>query len=220
MDYYIALGVSRDADLAKIKRAYRIIAKKYHPDVAQSSDDTEQFREIREAYETLADEAKRQKYDQELARRDSRLRVSKVPELIRGRKALVEHLELFTSPTDEFFEGIVPGFFTRERRSISKDLYFEAILSLTEARKGGLFPITVPVIEPCPQCTKSGFWEDFFCPLCLGHGAVHSERQFSLSIPPNVQHGTSIRISMEDIGLRNAYLNVIVHIDPELDEGW
>jgi DnaJ-class molecular chaperone len=220
MDYYIALGVSRDADLAKIKRAYRIIAKKYHPDVAQSSDDTERFREIREAYETLADEAKRQKYDQELARRDSRLRVSKVPELIRGRKALVEHLELFTSPTDEFFEGIVPGFFTRERRSISKDLYFEAILSLTEARKGGLFPITVPVIEPCPQCTKSGFWEDFFCPLCLGHGAVHSERQFSLSIPPNVQHGTSIRISMEDIGLRNAYLNVIVHIDPELDEGW
>jgi molecular chaperone DnaJ len=219
-NYYIALGVSRDADLAKIKRAYRIIVKKYHPDVSQCSDDTERFREIREAYETLADEAKRQRYDEELARRDSRLRVSKVPDLIRGRKAAVEHLEPFSSPMDELFEGLVPGFYTRERRSISKDLYFEAILSPSEARNGGLFPITVPVMEPCTRCAKSGIWEDFFCPVCLGHGAVHSERQFSLSIPPHVKHGTSIRISMEDVGLRNAYLNVIVRIDPELDEGW
>jgi DnaJ-class molecular chaperone len=220
MDYYIALGVSRDADLAKIKRAYRFIVKKYHPDVAESSEDRERFLEIREAYETLADEEKRQKYNQELARRDAGLRVSKVPEVIRGRKAFVEHLKPFESPADEFFEGLVPGFFTRERRSISKDLYFEAILSPTEARNGGLFPITVPVIEPCPRCAKSGFWEDFFCPTCFGHGGVHSERQFSLSIPPNVKHGTSIRLSMEDIGLKNVYLNVILRIDPELDEGW
>jgi molecular chaperone DnaJ len=219
-DYYIALGVSRDADLAKIKRAYRIIAKKCHPDVAQSSDDSERFREIREAYETLADEAKRQKYDQELAEQASRSRVSKLPDLIRARKPFVDHLESFASRTDDFFEGLVPGFFTRERRSISKDLYFEAILSPTEARNGGLIPITVPVIQPCPQCAKSGFWEDFFCPVCLGHGAVHSERQFSLSIPPNVKHGTHIRISMEDIGLKNAYLNVLVRIDTALDEGW
>jgi DnaJ-class molecular chaperone len=216
MDYYIALGVSRDADLTKIKSAYRLIVKKYHPDVAESPEDTKRFLEIREAYETLADEEKRQKYNQELARRDSGLRVSKVPEMIRGRKAFVEDLKPFKSPADEFFEGLVPGFFTRERRSISKDLYFEAILSPTEARNGGLFPITVPVIEPCPRCAKSGFWEDFFCPTCFGYGGVHSERQFSLSIPPNVKHRTSIRLSMEDIGLRNAYLNVIVRIDPEL----
>jgi molecular chaperone DnaJ len=219
-DYYIALGVSRDADLTKIKRAYRFIVKNYHPDVTQSSADTERFLEIREAYETLADAEKRHKYDQELARRHSGLKLSGVPEVIRGRKAFVEHLETFASPADAFFEGLVPGFFTRGRRSTSKDLYFEAILSRSEARSGGLYPITVPVIEPCPRCAKSGLWEDFFCPMCFGYGGVHSERQFSLSIPPNVKHGTSIRISMEDIGLRNAYLNVIVHIDPELGEGW
>lgn len=219
-DYYIALGVSRNADLTKIKRAYRLIVKNYHPDVTQSSADTERFLEIREAYETLADAEKRHEYDQELARRHSGLKLSGVPEVIRGRRAFVEHLEPFRSPADEFFEGLIPGLFTKERRATSKDLYFEAILSPSEARNGGLYPITVPVIEPCPRCAKSGLWEDFFCPVCFGYGGVQSERQFSLSIPPKVKHGTSIRISMEDIGLRNAYLNVIVHIDPELGEGW
>jgi DnaJ-class molecular chaperone len=219
-DHYIALGVSRDADLTKIKRAYRLVVKKYHPDVTQSSEEAERFLEIREAYETLADEEKRHKYDQALGRRDTGLRVSNAPDVIRGRRAFVEHLEPFRSPADEFFEGLIPGFFTKERRATSKDLYFEAILSPSEARNGGLYPITVPVIEPCPRCTKSGLWGDFFCPVCFGYGGVRSDRQLSLSIPPNVKHDTSIRISMEDIGLRNVYLNVIVRIDPELGEGW
>jgi curved DNA-binding protein CbpA len=55
-DYYIVLGVSRGADIEKIKKAYRRVAKKYHPDVAQSEEGSEKFREIREAYETLVDD--------------------------------------------------------------------------------------------------------------------------------------------------------------------
>ena len=45
-----------------------------------------------------------------------------------------------------------------------------------------------------------------------------AEREFSLSIPPRVKHGTKIRLSMEDIGLRDVYLNVMVSIDPSLEE--
>jgi DnaJ-class molecular chaperone len=63
-----------------------------------------------------------------------------------------------------------------------------------------------------------GFWNDFFCPVCSGYGRIRSEREFSLSIPPRVKHGTEIRLSMEDIGLRGAYLNVLVLIDPALEE--
>jgi hypothetical protein len=47
---------------------------------------------------------------------------------------------------------------------------------------------------------------------------VQTEKAFSLSIPPNVKHSTKIRLSMEDIGLRDAYLNVLVSIDPVLEE--
>jgi DnaJ-class molecular chaperone len=61
-------------------------------------------------------------------------------------------------------------------------------------------------------------WEAFFCPACAGYGRVRSQREFSVSIPPNVKHGTEISLSMEDIGLRDAYLNIVVYIDPDLEE--
>jgi DnaJ-class molecular chaperone len=54
-DYYIVLGVSRGADIEKIKKAYKRVAKQYHPDTATSKESTDKFREIREAYETLGD---------------------------------------------------------------------------------------------------------------------------------------------------------------------
>jgi DnaJ-class molecular chaperone len=222
-DYYIVLGVSRGADLNKIKRAYRKVVKKYHPDVVQSEETKKRFLEIREAYETLSDERRRKDYDEELAKQGSRLRITRVPDIIESRTSLFEEMErTFSSATDDFFEGFLPGFFDADRGRIrGKDLYFEAILSPSEAAEGGLFPITVPTIEPCPKCGKMGTWEDFFCPVCSGYGRVQSEREFSLTIPPNVKHGTKIRLSMEDIGLRDAYLNVMVLIDPYLEaEEW
>jgi len=127
--------------------------------------------------------------------------------------------ELFSSSSDDFFEGFLPGFFDLDKGRIrDKDLYFEAILSPREASEGGLYPITVPVVVPCPRCARSGFWDDFFCPLCNGYGRIRSEREFSLSIPPNVRHGTEIKLSLEDIGLKNANLNVVIYIDPDLGE--
>jgi len=222
-DYYIVLGVSRGADLNKIKKAYRTVVKKYHPDVVQSEETKKRFLEIREAYDTLSDERRRREYDKELAKQGSELRITRVPDIIERRTSLFEEIErLFSSATDDFFEGFLPGFFDTEKGRIrGKDLYFEAILSPSEATEGGLFPITVPTIEPCPRSGKTGAWEDFFCPVCSGYGRVQSEREFSLTIPPNVRHGTKIRLSMEDIGLRDAYLNVMVLIDPYLEgEEW
>jgi curved DNA-binding protein len=62
-DYYEVLGVSRDADQDAIRRAYRKLARKYHPDLNSDSDAEERFKELGEAYEVLSDAEKRDRYD-------------------------------------------------------------------------------------------------------------------------------------------------------------
>jgi len=62
-DYYKILGVSRTASMDDIKKAYKILAKKYHPDVCKEADAEQKFKEIQEAYDVLSNPASRQRYD-------------------------------------------------------------------------------------------------------------------------------------------------------------
>ena len=63
-DYYEIMGVARDASPDEIKRAYRRLARKYHPDVSKEKDAEARFKEVGEAYEVLRDPEKRKAYDQ------------------------------------------------------------------------------------------------------------------------------------------------------------
>jgi DnaJ-class molecular chaperone len=222
-DYYVVLGVSRGADLHKIKKAYRMVVKKYHPDMGPSREDSERFLEVKKAYETLSDEEKRRRYDQKLARQGSQLKAPQASGLIRRRRAPLEDLDPLASAADEFFGGFVPGFlpdYFEKEHGKGKDLFLDIILTPQEAFAGGLFPMAVPVIEDCPRCRRTGMWEEFYCPVCRGKGRVQGRREFSLSIPPHVLHGTDIRLPLDDIGLANVYLNVSVLVEPYLGPEW
>jgi len=221
-DFYVVLGISRNANTDKIKRAYRKIVKQYHPDTSDVEQSPEKFHEVQEAYETLVDVQKRKQYDSELLTQKVPIRTAGVKEAVSMRRSVFDEIDQHTSFADDFLEGFLPGFFHKERsRALIKDMYLEAILSPREAHEGGMYPITIPVIESCPRCQKSGFWNDFFCPVCFGYGRIHSKREFFLTIPPNMKHGTEISLSLEDIGLTNVRLNIRVFVDPDLvDASW
>lgn len=82
MDYYVLLGIAEDADDETIRRAFRALARRYHPDVGAGSSPVE-FQRAREAYETLADPERRRRYD--LQRRSARARPVIVREVVVSR---------------------------------------------------------------------------------------------------------------------------------------
>jgi molecular chaperone DnaJ len=218
-DYYLVLGVSRGASPGQIKHAYRRIAKELHPDLAGSPAGADKFIKVKQAYDTLGDAEKRRRYDDELRRQGSARRIMRVPEIVRDRRRSYEEFARLGSFVDEFFEGLLPGFYSRPRfRPPEKEIYLEVVLSPSESREGGLFPIRFPVLEPCPRCASPGLRDEFFCPACFGHGSVSTEREFSLSIPPRTASGTAVSLSLEDIGLRDVRLNVEVQVDPLLED--
>src|SRR5690625_1969501 len=63
-DYYEVLGVGKDATPEELRKAYRKLARKYHPDVNKETDAEDKFKEVKEAYEVLRDDQKRAQYDQ------------------------------------------------------------------------------------------------------------------------------------------------------------
>ncbi len=181
-DYYEVLGVARGASKDEIKKAYRRLARQYHPDVSQESDAEAKFKEINEAYEILADEQKRGMYD----------RFGHAGLAGAGSGFGGFDFGGFRDPFEIFEEvfGSFGGFSGRTRRQTRSprrgaDLRYEMALEFEEAIFGAEREIEIPRQETCPTCSGNGVEpgsSPIRCPECNGTGEIRRQTGFFINI--------------------------------------
>lgn len=175
-DYYDTLGVSKEATREEIKKAYKRLAKQYHPDNKETGD-AERFKKINEAAAVLSDDKKRQQYDQFGS-----------TEGMGGFNGGGFDFSSFADFGDDFGDifdhlgDIFGGAFGfggsrgRRRRVIrGNDLRYDLEITLEEAAFGTTKSIAFNRLEKCPECDGSGAESDsdiITCPECNGHGQV------------------------------------------------
>ncbi len=177
-DYYKILGVSRNATKEEIKRAYKRLAKKYHPDINKDPGAAEKFKEINEAAQVLGDDEKRAQYDQ-FGDVDAFKRASGFS----GFDASDFGFDFtdfasfdFGDIFDRFFGG--GGIFgTRRKRGPSRgvDIRYDMEITLEEAAFGTEKEVSIPRNEVCMECNGTGAKteEDIIdCPSCNGTGFI------------------------------------------------
>lgn len=186
-DYYEVLGVSKGASDDEIKRAYRRLAKKYHPDLNKEPGAAEKFKEINEANEVLSDPQKRQKYDQfGFAGVDpSAAGAGGFGDMGGFSSAGFDDLgDIFSS----FFGGSMGGMGgmggRQSRRDNSprrgQDKYMRMNVSFMDACFGKTETINISVDEQCEHCHGSGAESPSdieTCPTCHGSGVVITQQR-------------------------------------------
>ncbi len=166
-DYYETLGVDKNASQEEIKRAFRQLARKYHPDVA-GKESEEKFKEINEAFQVLGDPQKRAQYDQfgSAAFR---------PEDFAGFR-WPSFEELFRDFGFGDIFDVFPDFSgkTRTRQEAGADLKYDVEITLEDAFHGMTRKIEVPAHETCMSCNGTGAKHGSLkkCPDCEGTGEI------------------------------------------------
>lgn len=183
-DYYAALGVSKEATPADIKKAYRKLARKFHPDANAGDVKAEdKFKEISEAYDVLSDPTKRKDYDE--ARSLFGAGGFRVPRGAGGQGGAPFDLgDLFGGGASagggglgDLFGGIFGGGGGRRTTSAGPrrgaDAEAEVTLSFNDATEGATVPLTISGPHRCPTCAGSGAKPGTatrVCPRCSGTG--------------------------------------------------
>jgi molecular chaperone DnaJ len=240
-DYYDVLGVPRDADAARLKKAYRELALKFHPDQNPDNPEAEaRFKEVSEAYTVLSDPEKRMRYD----RRG-----------FEGNEGAGVDLSAFT----ELFDSLFGDLFGRKKaRSPGRDLRYTLELTFEEAALGVKKTIKFPARVDCAACGGSGakggesgmklcgtcsgrgeikVQQGFFslnkkcatcsgtgrivdvkCETCGGGGMVDKEREFEVTIPAATEDGSTRKVAGQGepgrFGGPPGDLNVIIRVKP------
>ncbi len=172
-DYYEVLGVARNASEDEIKKAFRRLARQYHPDVNKEKSAEGRFKELNEAYETLGDAQKRQMYD--------RFGHAGAPGMGAGGANPFEGFG-FGSVGDIFEQLFTNGAATGRRTSAQRgqDLRYELTISFEEAVRGCQKEIEIPRWETCANCHGNGAQPGTTtarCPNCQGTGEIRRMQQ-------------------------------------------
>jgi molecular chaperone DnaJ len=179
-DYYETLGVSRDADQAAIKSAFRKLAKEYHPDRNPGDETAEQrFKEVNEAYEALKDPQRRAAYDQfGHAAFEGGMGGPGGPHGFSGDFS-ASMSDIFDDLFGEFMGGRRGA--RRSARERGSDLRYNMEITLAEAYSGKTAQIRVPTSVTCETCSGSGAkpgTSPAQCRTCGGAGRVRASQGF------------------------------------------
>jgi len=211
-DYYKILGVARGASADEIKKAFRKLARKYHPDVNPGDKKAEEkFKEINEAYEVLSDPDKRKKYDtlgpnwqEQFGPSFSGTRRSSAY----GGRGTPFDFDPNSPGFSDFFEAL----FGRSgqagarggsrsgpdmRRRTGDNIEQPVEVTLQEAYLGGSRTFNIQSTEVCSTCKGTGELGGKLCPICSGQGVIPRNKRIQVKIPAGVDNGSKIRVAGE-----------------------
>jgi DnaJ-class molecular chaperone len=234
-DYYFILGVPRTATARDILRAYRELAKLYHPDRV-GPQGTSSFQDIVEAYEILSNPERRRHYNHSLS--DYIDDAPSTPPLgsVRPEPLVPEprqfHLHsqpepLIPEPMSILHDfGVIRPSFDALRRHVLRNvtgqgtpkaervdsLTVEVHLTPYEARQGVKIPVGIPVFVRCAVCGESGREWLAQCLTCRGQGFVETQQTINVRIPPNVRDGAVFEAPLHGLGIHNLYLRLNIRI--------
>lgn len=207
-DYYEILGLKRQATAEQIKAAYRKLARKYHPDLNRN--DTQaahRFREVQEAYDVLADPAKKRQFDNVSEGYRNGMDF-KMPGWAQNRAQTARPQS--KSGVSEFFEALFGGGGRSRSNNGGRaaqgkarfsggargsDVETVLNINLDELHHGETKKVRLHIRDKCPTCEGTGFVAGSQCGTCEGVGAIPQPRTLDIKIPLAVRDGTRLRLN-------------------------
>jgi DnaJ-class molecular chaperone len=219
--YFAILGIKRNATVDEIRSAYRRLAKEFHPD--HYAGDSENFRQIQEAYTVLGNSRRRHEYERQIAKAGRKphrgpARYPAAEPLIPeerpfdvGDVSPVRSFQSFTPSLDEIFDWLWQNFssLSPHKSGRVENLTLEVPLTPDQARRGGSARILVPARAVCPTCRGYGGVGFYECTRCAGEGAISGEVPVSVAFPPGLIKDHAVMIPLDRFGIRNLHLTVL-----------
>jgi molecular chaperone DnaJ len=194
-DYYDVLGVSPGAGADEIKRAYRQLARRYHPDIS-GDERGGAFLEVSRAYEVLRHPDRRRSYD-------ARLLSSNAADW------LADEVAIDFPSVASVLDRMRSAFFGA---ACDAALSAEIVVSPQEAFWGALVPLHVPLRCTCHRCGGRGeVWSEW-CAACGGVGDVSAVHDMRLRVPAGVREGARFRFSIAPRGAPQTFVDVRITI--------
>lgn len=205
-DYYKILGVEKNSPIEQIKKSFRILARKYHPDVNKNDKVLEEkFKDINEAYEVLSDAEKRRMYD-ELSKKGVTAKLDS--EALKKKN---------TGSFSDFFYSMFGSVKDNTLKNIKKINNIEKTITinLEEAFSGTQKEISLPIEENCKLCEGTGVVNHHNCTNCKGKGVINTNKSITVKTPAGVSQGSRLSIKGEGhgSGVIKGDLYITIHLE-------